>query len=380
MEYTQNRKCIAELGCFAEIGSVVKEYGSRPLIVSYHSLSAVIEKAKESITAAGAEVSVYTGILPEPNIDCMEAGYQAAVDGNCDVIIGIGGGSVLDSAKIIAMLVTNRAGSLEDYQMGRIPITKPPLPIIAVPTTAGTGSEATKTCVISNEHLGVKKSINHYSLVPNLAMLDGRMLTSLPKRVLASTGMDALGHAIESYTSLAATAYSRTFSARSIELLSRNLEKAYTDGHEEALQNVMLGSFYGGCAINCVGIGIAHIVGQPLGALLHKGHGDLINVLLPHAMEFNLTYVEEAYCQIGRMIDPGLHQKPQAESAHAAIAFIKELQKKLGLPSCLRELDVTLPPKEDVLQNIAVTTGHIKSNPRPLDEELIWNYIETAMG
>ena len=123
IEYTQNRKCIAETGCFEELGNFVKQYGSHPLIVSYESLNPVIQKAMDSIRAAGLEAQLFTDILPEPTLECMENGYKIAKEKNCDVIIGIGGGSVLDSAKAIAMLSTNKE-SLEDYQMGRCTITQ----------------------------------------------------------------------------------------------------------------------------------------------------------------------------------------------------------------------------------------------------------------
>ena len=191
--------------------------------------------------------------------------------------------------------------------------------------------------------------------------------------------MDALGHAIESFTSRTATPYSRTFSARAIELISHNLETACLTGSLDALQNVMLGSYFAGCGINCAGIGIAHIVGQPLGAVLHKAHGDLITVLLPLAMQYNRQDCEALYAQVGRLIDPSLHAKTQSEAADAAIRFVFDLREKLKLPRTLSELDIKeLPEREFMLHNIAITTGHIKSNPRPLTDDLLWAYIQEA--
>lgn len=377
-EYTQNRKCIAELGCLNEIGAVAKAFGSSALVVSYKSMQAAVEKIQGLLEAAGVRAIAFTDILPEPTIACMEAGHRAIQEHACEMVVAIGGGSVIDSAKAIAMLATNPE-SLEAYQLGKASIDRQPLPILAIPTTAGTGSEATKTCVISNERLGVKKSINHYSLVPQVALLDGSLLQTLPPRILASTGMDALGHAIESFTSRTATPYSRTFSARAIELISHNLETACLTDSLDALQNVMLGSYFAGCGINCAGIGIAHIVGQPLGAVLHKAHGDLITVLLPLAMQYNRQDCEALYAQVGRLIDPSLHAKTQSEAADAAIRFVFDLREKLKLPRTLSELDVKeLPEREFMLHNIAITTGHIKSNPRPLTDDLLWAYIQEA--
>lgn len=377
-EYTQNRKCIAELGCLNEIGAVAKAFGSSALVVSYKSMQAAVEKIQGLLEAAGVRAIAFTDILPEPTIACMEAGHRAIQEHACEMVVAIGGGSVIDSAKAIAMLATNPE-SLEAYQLGKASIDCQPLPILAIPTTAGTGSEATKTCVISNKRLGVKKSINHYSLVPQVALLDGSLLQTLPPRILASTGMDALGHAIESFTSRTATPYSRTFSARAIELISHNLETACLTGSLDALQNVMLGSYFAGCGINCAGIGIAHIVGQPLGAVLHKAHGDLITVLLPLAMQYNRQDCEALYAQVGRLIAPSLHAKTQSEAADAAIRFVFDLREKLKLPRTLSELDVKeLPEREFMLHNIAITTGHIKSNPRPLTDDLLWAYIQEA--
>ena len=377
-EYTQNRKCIAELGCLNEIGAVAKAFGSSALVVSYKSMQAAVEKIQGLLEAAGVRAIAFTDILPEPTIACMEAGHRAIQEHACEMVVAIGGGSVIDSAKAIAMLATNPE-SLEAYQLGEASIDRQPLPILAIPTTAGTGSEATKTCVISNERLGVKKSINHYSLVPQVALLDGSLLQTLPPRILASTGMDALGHAIESFTSRTATPYSRTFSARAIELISHTLETACLTGSLDALQNVMLGSYFAGCGINCAGIGIAHIVGQPLGAVLHKAHGDLITVLLPLAMQYNRQDCEALYAPVGRLSDPSLHAKTQSEAADAAIRFVFDLREKLKLPRTLSELDVKeLPEREFMLHNIAITTGHIKSNPRPLTDDLLWAYIQEA--
>jgi alcohol dehydrogenase class IV len=334
---------------------------------------------EKALKQEGVSYHIYEGIDPDPDIKSIDDGALRCKESGCNVVIGIGGGSALDAAKSIAMLVTN-GDSIREYQMGAKTITKMSLPLIAVPTTAGTGSEATKVSVVSNLEAAIKKSVAHPFMIPGIVFIDPDLMISLPKKLTASTGMDALAHAIESYVSLNANPITEAYGLKAVELVAKNLVEAVENGSNvKARQNMAIASYMGGAALNA-GVGIAHMIGQPLGAVYHISHGDAISILLPVAMELNFQYSSEKYIHIAQAMGIDCKGLTDLKAGEKVVSAIKELRTKISAPSSLNEVCNADPSTfAQVVDSINRSTSHIKCNPRPIDEELIIKALKMAL-
>lgn len=382
LDISMNPRMICKEGIIDGIGPIVKQFGGKVFVVAYKNSvrsRGIMDRLKDALMKDGVTFRIYEGIEPDPDIACIDEGAWQCAEGGFDVVLGIGGGSVLDAAKAIAMLVTN-GGSIRDYQMNGKPITKQPVPLVAVPTTSGTGSEATKVSVVSNIEAGIKKSVAHPLMVPSLALIDPELTLSLPAKLTSSIGMDALGHAIESYVSLNANPITEAFGFKAVELVARSLVTAVNDGTNlEARKNMAVASYMAGAALNA-GVGIAHMIGQPLGAVCGIAHGDAISILLPAAMAANLDYSPIKYAELARAMGEDCHGLSEREAGERAIEAVLKLRKQSGAPQSLREvcnIDKSFFPK--VLESISRSTAHIKCNPRPVDEALILEVLERVL-
>jgi len=258
-------------------------------------------------------------------------------------------------------------------------IVNPSPMLIAIPTTSGTGSEATKVSVIYNNNNGLKKSIYHTNMLADVVILDPEVTASLPKNLTASTGMDALSHAIESYVSLNANSFTEMYSLKALELISRSLKEVALNGDNLAARGDMaLGSYFAGCALNA-GIGIAHIVAQPLGAMFKIPHGDACSIFIPLAMELNLTSSIKKYKKIAEVLGVDSYGLDDTTVAKLGIEKVKELRKSIGaMESISSFIDLKTVDLNEVVRTIKETTGHIKCNPRYVDEKLYIEIIERA--
>lgn len=261
---------------------------------------------------------------------------------------------------------------------GRQVKTVPPL-FIAVPTTSGTGAEATKTSVVYNNYNGLKKSLYHTTMIADVVILDPELTTGLPKAITSATGMDALSHAIESYVSLNASPLTEIYGLKSMELVIKNLSIACREPENlEARGNMMIASYLGGCAITS-GIGIAHIMAQPLGAKYKIPHGDACSIFLPVAMKLNLDYAEKKYADIAKALGVYRHGATDRDNALAAIERVKQLRVEIGAPVSLKPYIKEEPNMAEIIDVIKRTTGHITCNPRPLNEKLMEEAFWGAM-
>ena len=300
----------------------------------------------------------------------INGGRDLFLKEGCDCSLALGGGSVIDVTKAIGMLAVN-GGNVEDYQMDGRQVTQVPPLFIAIPTTSGTGAEATKVSVVLNNYNGLKKSLYHTTMIADIVILDPTLTVSLPEKITVATGMDALSHAIESYVSLNASPISEMYGLKAMELINENLEKAVAyPSSLEARGNMMLGSYLGGCAITA-GIGIAHIMAQPLGAMFHIPHGDACSIFLPAAMELNLPYATEKYARIAQALGVHDSSKTALENGQAAIQRAKELREAIHAPAHLAPYIQDMPTEQVLIDTVKRTTGHITCNPKPLTEQLM---------
>ena len=288
-EMVFNRRLIFGENKVTEIPGILNWYNKKKvLFVTFSAEFDAFKKISSLLTDAGMAVVPYE-VKTEPTLQIIDHGRDIYVAEGCDCTIALGGGSVVDAAKVIGMLAVN-GGDTEDYQMrGKAVTVEPPL-FIAIPTTSGTGAEATKTSVVINNNNHLKKSLYHNTMIADVVVLDPSLTLALPARITAATGMDALSHAIESYVSLNATPITEMYGLKAIELVNKYLEEAYRNPDNlEARAGMMLASYFGGVAITA-GIGIAHIMAQPLGGEYGIPHGDACSIFLPASIILNQDF------------------------------------------------------------------------------------------
>lgn len=377
LDFVTNRRILVGEGSLRELPDVLNWYRKAKVFLSvFDQNAACVKKVTDLLHGAGLEYVIYDKIVTEPDLDVVDQGAALCKESGCDAVVAIGGGSVIDTSKTISMLVTN-GGRAEDYQLNGKEVTRIPLLFIAVPTTAGTGAEATKVSVIYNAKKGFKKALYHNSMIAEVAILDPETTVGLPGRVTAATGMDAITHAVESYVSNNANVISRMYSLKALKLLADNIRTAYREPENlEARTNMLLGSYFAGCAISA-GTTLAHIVGQPLGAVYHIPHGDSCTIFLIPSMKLNLKYCTQGYCDVAKVLGIDPSNKTEEELALAGIEVLDQIRRDIHAPVSLNSyVSRDQFDMEMMLDNIQTSMGHIKTNPRPVSRELFRELIE----
>jgi len=289
-------------GASQEAGSIVKALEcQRPLIVTDKMMVQLgyVARIQESLTALGIHSDVFDDTVPEPTVSSIQAGVEMVRDGSYDSIIAVGGGSPIDSAKAISIL-GKYGGVMRDYKFPRI-VSEPGLPIIAIPTTAGTGSEATRVTIITDETNDEKMLCVGIGFMPTAALVDYELTLSLPARTTADTGIDALTHAMEAYVSKKASPYSDTQAIAAMKLLAPNLRRAFHDGSDrDAREAMMLGSTLAGVAFSNASVALVHGMSRPIGAFYHVPHGLSNAMLLPAVTEYSIPAAPERYANCAR--------------------------------------------------------------------------------
>ena len=369
-ELVLNRRLIFGENRIEEVIPILEWYKKKKaLFVTFSMHSEASKKVSSLLQDAGLSAVTYE-VTSEPTLQIIDNGRDIYLSENCDCTIGLGGGSVIDTAKVIGMLAVN-GGSTEDYQLnGRAVITEPPL-FIAIPTTSGTGAEATKTSVVINNNNHLKKSLYHNTMIADIVILDPTLTLALPARITAATGMDALSHAIESYVSLNANPVTEIYGLKAIELVNQYLEEAYLHPDNiEARSGMMLASYLGGCAISA-GIGIAHIMAQPLGGEYGIPHGDACSIFLPGSIILNQDYAMNKYIDISRAFGVYKSEMSDEKNIELLLKKIANLQASIEAPHSLMGYLKTEPDMDYLIDVIQRTTGHITCNPRPLTKQLM---------
>lgn len=379
-EITNNSRILFGSGKMNDVsGILVNKNKKKCFVITYDNNNAKYLELKASLESQGIQVFEYTDVISEPDTIVIEQGRDRYLEEGCDSIISFGGGSVIDAAKAMLMLVHN-GGSIDDFQrQGRV-IEGFDGFHIAIPTTAGTGSESTKVSVIYNKTLDTKKSIYHEDMISTYVVLDPELIVSLPSSLTAATGMDALSHAIESYVSLNANEMTKMYSLKAIQLISANLEKTVTEPQDiDARGKMLLGSCLAGYSLNA-GIGIAHIVGQPIGSILHISHGDACSIYLPIAMELNRASSITGYKDIAIAMGVNPEGKTDSELASAAIKEVKRLRSAINAPEYIdKQLEGSDLTFNAMIKNIRSATAHIKCNPIEVTDEVVRKTLELSI-
>ena len=339
--------------------------------------SGTIQPVLDSLTISGIKIEVFSEVTPEPTITDVNNSLTLLQTSGCDLIVGCGGGSPIDVAKAVSFMFTN-PGSIKDY-MGINKIKNPGLPIIAVPTTAGTGSEVSQATIITDQAYDIKMLIISPILVPQVAIVDPSLTMGMPKNITAATGMDALTHAIEAYVSRKAHTTSDMFSLNAIRLLFANLLKAWKEpDNKEARSKTLLGALYAGIAFSNSSVALVHGMSRPVGALFHVPHGVSNAALLGTVMQFSLDGNIARYADIALAM--GLNTTGSIENiARQGAQKVKELIEQLEIPG-LEKLGVTREKLDALagrMANDALASGSPANNPKLANkEDIIRLYYE----
>ena len=295
-----------------------------------------LEKFFRCLEEHKVEYAVFSKVQPDPSTDCIEEAVIEYKKEGCEAIVAIGGGSVIDCSKALGARIARPGKSLQQMQ-GLLKVMNPIPDIYAVPTTAGTGSEATAGAVITDAKSHYKFTVLDLCLVPKYAILDPQLTVALPKEITAHTGMDALTHAVEAYTNRFCSPKTRKVAEDSVKLIYENLLPAYENGEDiKARENMLLASYYAGVAINSNFIGYVHAVAHGIGGLYGVTHGKANAVILPHMME---AFGEKVWKKLAKMSEVvGLQGKTEEESAKAFIQSIRKMNEKVGISSQIEEL------------------------------------------
>ena len=364
-------------GASHEVGQLSRAYGGSALLVTYlqgrTSRSGVVDRVLTALQTAGIKVTLHE-VKPSPDLSTIDDGAAALRACGADFVVGVGGGSVLDTAKAIAVLAPNE-GCWEDYQLARKTFQKPAVPVVAVPTTSGTGSEATAVSVVSNPTHGIIKSVSHPTMLPRLVVLDPELTISLPSRLTALVGLDAFSHAIESYVSPKASPFTEAAGLEAFRLLSRSLLRAVRNGQDiEARGDLALASHFAGQALNA-GVGAAHILAQPISAVLGIGHPEALSTVLQYVVAYNEDYetAEPKYRQVVEIMGPedGAQVRPSD--------LVGQFLVDLGLNQKLSDYGATRETVPAILDAVVRSTGHIWTNPRPVTLEALEDILLKAL-
>lgn len=320
-------------GALEEAKPYLKKCGNKAFIVTGKHVvkSTMMEELKKALDDLSISYEVFDDITGEPTNVMIEAGVEAYKKAACDFCIGIGGGSPLDSAKAIAAMTTNE-GKIADYN-GKV-IENPIPPVVAIPTTAGTGSEATQFTVITDVEKDIKMLLKGGYLVPHIAIVDPAYTYSAPKSITAATGMDALTHAVEAYTSKKALPVTDTLAVSAVKRIMEYLPKAYADGKDEkARYEMAIGAYEAGICINNSTVTLVHGLSRPIGALFHVAHGISNAMLLKNCLAFALDGAYEKFGNLGRAVGAAEETDSDEVAAKKFLDAIADVCKAVDIPT-----------------------------------------------
>ena len=376
------------------LGSAAAKIGKRALLCTdaWQGAQPVFMEIVADLEAHGIETRIFDQTIPDLPISSIEACIAQVRDFAPDVVIGIGGGSSMDMAKVVAVLLTH-GGDVRSYY-GEFAVPGPVIPLIAVPTTSGTGSEVTPVAVVADEQRGAKVGIASPHLIPLIAVCDPELTITCPPALTACSGADALTHAVEAFTTLARAAdplmteqhvfvgknvLSDHFGKLAVVNIFRYLERAYRDGSDmEAREGVMLAALAAGCAFGTAGTAAAHALQYPVGNLTHTAHGDGVATLLPFVMQFNRPSCVEAFAELARAV--GIPEGSADEMSQAFIDAAADLLGRIAIPRSLAELGLKADQQDFVAENALNAARLVKNNPRPLDLSAMQSITRAAFS
>ncbi|WP_231554278.1 iron-containing alcohol dehydrogenase family protein [Halobellus rufus] len=368
-------------GAASEIGTYVAQFDAeRAFVVTDEGVAqaGVLDPIVDAIESAGRDCEVWTGVQPDPTDEVVHEAADAYEAANADLIVGVGGGSSIDTAKAASILAANDGHILEYTGSGNVP-NQPP-PSIYVPTTAGTGSEVGHWTIVKDTDTDIKEEIGDVKLLADLALVDPELTASAPAPIKAATGMDVLTHAVEAYVSIKAQSQTSAIALDSIESVGEHLPRAveYRGGDREALSEMARASMQAGMAFNGAGLGAVHAISHQVGGAFGVPHGLANAIILPYVMEYNLPQVPERMVDIAEALGEDVDRsKPAAVEGYKAVRATRRLANSVRIPETLED---TAAEREAIprLAEQAFDDGSLTGNPRATDVDDLAGILENA--
>ncbi|MDG2000475.1 MAG: iron-containing alcohol dehydrogenase [Alphaproteobacteria bacterium] len=364
-------------GAIKELGNIMNNMGYKnPLIITDSMMIELgyISRLEEILKSKNIIADIFKDTIPEPTVKSIQDGVNKVKDGNYDSLIALGGGSPIDSAKAISIL-GKFGGNMKEYKFPRI-VDELGIPVLAIPTTAGTGSEVTKFTIISDETTDEKMLCVGKGFMPSVAIVDYELTLSLPKRSTADTGIDALTHAMEAYVSKKANKFSDAQALQAMNLIAPNLRKVFHDGsNRDAREKMMLGATLAGVAFSNASVALVHGMSRPIGAFYHVPHGLSNAMLLPSVTEFSIPAATKRYADCARAMEVALKEDSDEDANKKLLIELEDINKELNVPTP-KEFGIN---EKDFMNNLeimaeqALASGSPGNNPRVPDNKEIIN-------
>ena len=366
-------------GSLAKLPEIAKKLGgTHGFIISGSHLNkmGIVKSCADALENAGISVDTYTETEGNPSVETVDKAAAAFKESGADFIIALGGGSPMDVAKAVGV-VAKYGGSITEYEGGgKVPGDI--IPLIAIPTTAGTGSEVTAFSVITDHSRNYKLTVFSYKLIPSYAILDPELLTTAPVSVAAACGIDAMVHALEAYISKDASSFTDAMAEKALELIGKNIRKYVADRSDiQAAENMLMGSLFAGIAFSWARLGDVHAMSHPVSAFFNVPHGVANAILLPTIVEYNALADNGKYLKIYNYIS----RTPVLENEFEPLMLVellKNLNAQLGIPASLSEVGVTAD-KFDAMADDAMKSGNIAVNPRSTTKKDVVSLYEKAL-
>lgn len=370
-EFIVPGKIISGSGALEAAESALKAFGKKALIVTDKVMIDLgnCAKVEAALKNEGVDYVIYSDITGEPTDVMIDGGVKVYIENSCDFIVALGGGSPIDSMKAIASLIEN-GGSISDY-MGKV-IDVPVPPMVAIPTTAGTGSEATQFTIITDTKKDIKMLLKGAVLMPTLAIIDPQFTMTAPPKITAATGLDALCHAVEAYTSRKAQTLSDTFAVSAVKRIFKFLPVAFKDGkNEEARVEMSVAALEAGIAFNNASVTVIHGMSRPIGALFHVAHGLSNAMLMKECLKFALPGAYDRFADLGRAIGAAKAEDSDEAAAEKFLKEIENITKVLETPT-LEEYGIDREKFFSVIDKMsfdAMASGSPQNTKRDVSEE-----------
>ena len=365
-------KVIAGAGSISQIADTVNDFGAKNVIIITDKgiwQTGLVAGPLKILQQAGINVHVINDTPPEPSVAQVNEIFAQAKNFKCQLIVGIGGGSSMDTSKIVSLLLTNDV-ELNDLVKGKAQITKRGVPTLMVPTTAGTGAEATPNAIVLVPEEELKVGIVNEKMVSDCVILDPEMTISLPKHITANTGMDALCHAIECYISKKANPLSDTFALKAVTHISRSIRTAYNDGKNlQAREDMLLGACFGGISIATSSTTAVHALSYPLGGKYHIPHGLSNAILLPHVMKFNLDVCEEKFKDVAVAMGIDVKNCTSRQAAEKMIDNLYSMIEDMNVKCDLKAKGINEDVLDDLIDAASKVTRLLDNNPKVVTKE-----------
>ncbi len=361
-------KIVAGLNSSEGLAAEVAALGARKVLIITDkgvANAGLVDKPRQLLAAAGIKVELVDDTPPEPAVEQVEAIFGAVKDRGCELVIGIGGGSSMDVAKLVAIMLNN-AITLRQM-LAKEPIEKRGLPTIMVPTTAGTGAEVTPNAIVLVPEEELKVGIVSSKMLPDCVILDPLLTVKLPPAITAATGMDALTHAIECYTSKKANPFSDTFALKAVSLIAGGIRRAYRDGGDvDARHDMLLGAMFGGLCIATSSTTAVHALAYPLGGKYRMPHGLSNAILLPHVMSFNLDAAADRFRDIAVAMGLAVAGLTARQAAEKMVENLFSLLADLNIAASLKDRGITAAELDAMVEAAAKVTRLLDNNPKPM--------------